>query len=376
VKLKSYFARNVTAALEMARLELGPEAMLVQSRKAPPEARHLGECEVVMALAPPDAAAGPSSDPAAETQSRQPAPGNYARLSAEMAGMRVQMERMAASMSRLHALLAARNLPHPGLAEIFSSLIQSEVDAELAHDILNRLRAAGEEGKPLRDALAAEIASRVTCDAKLGGRGKRPRIVALVGPCGCGKTTTLVKLAVQYGLSARRPTQLLSMDTCRIAAADQLRSYAAILGVGFQALETPRALAQAIEEHRQKDLILIDTPGHELNDLADAADLARFFDTRRDIDTHLVLTASMKSADLSRVVDRFEVFRPQKLLFAKLDETEAFGPILNQAARTGKPVSFLSAGQRIPEDLEPATKDRIVDLVLGRGSRRVAAATA
>jgi flagellar biosynthesis protein FlhF len=153
-----------------------------------------------------------------------------------------------------------------------------------------------------------------------------------------------------------------------------LRSYASILGVGFQALETPCALAQAIEEHRNKDLILIDTPGHGPHDMDSAMDLARFLAGRRDIESHLVLTASMRSADLSRVVDRFEIFRPQKLLFTKLDETEAFGPILNEAARTGKPVSFLTAGQQIPEDLEPATKERILNLVLERGVRREVAA--
>jgi flagellar biosynthesis protein FlhF len=131
-----------------------------------------------------------------------------------------------------------------------------------------------------------------------------------------------------------------------------------------------------LEEHSRKDLILIDTPGHGFNDLAEAADLARYLAGRPDIETHLVLSASMKSADLTRVVDRFEIFRPQRLLFTKLDETETFGPILNEAARSGKPVSFLTAGQRVPEDLEPATQERIVNLILARGARLAAAAAA
>lgn len=370
MRLKSYFAKNVQTALEMARLELGPEAMLVHSKKSPPEARHLGECEVVMALAPGDIA------PAAPTPTAPPSPEACPRILAEMAEIRKQMERMAAAVSRSNVQSLAGGLSQPDLARIFSSLIESEVDAELAHDMLNRLRASNAGGDALHLLLAAEVASRVRCDAQLGRGRQEPRIVALVGPCGCGKTTTLVKLAVHSGLTARRPAQLISMDTCRIAAADQLRSYAAILGVGFQALETPGALAQAIEEHRNKGLILIDTPGCGPNEMADAADLARFLGSRPDIDTHLVLSASTRSADLSRVVDRFEIFRPQKLLFTRLDETEAFGPILNEAARTAKPVSFLTAGQRIPEDLEPATTERIVNLVLERGVRRAAAVAA
>jgi flagellar biosynthesis protein FlhF len=197
------------------------------------------------------------------------------------------------------------------------------------------------------------------------GRGEaKPNIVALVGPPGCGKTTTLVKLAVNYGLASRRPVLLLSMDTYRVAAADQLRSYAAILGVGFHVLETVAALAQTIEENRGKELIFIDTPGFAFGDLDASADVAQFLASRQDIDTQLVLPSSMKGPDLTRIVDAFEIFRPQRLLFTKTDETNSFGPIVNESNRTGKPVSFLATGQRIPEDLETASAARLVDIIL------------
>jgi flagellar biosynthesis protein FlhF len=165
------------------------------------------------------------------------------------------------------------------------------------------------------------------------------------------------------------------MDTYRVAAAGQLRSYAAILGVGFQVLEAVAALAQEIEEHRGKDLILIDTPGFGFGDMDHAGAPACFLAGRSDVDAQLVLPSSMKSADLIRVVDSFEVFRPQRLLFTGLDETGSFGPILNEAARTGKPLSFFGTGQRIPEDLETACRSRISGLVLtGHRSRALSAA--
>jgi flagellar biosynthesis protein FlhF len=150
-----------------------------------------------------------------------------------------------------------------------------------------------------------------------------------------------------------------------VAAAEQLRAYAAILGVGFQLLETVRALSQTLEENSGKDLILIDTPGYGFADLDLGTDLARFLTSRRDIDTQLVLSSSMKTADLTRVIDGYEIFRPRRLLFSKLDETTAAGPILNEAVRTGKPLSFFAAGQRIPEDLEEASPGRLIDLLLG-----------
>jgi len=183
-----------------------------------------------------------------------------------------------------------------------------------------------------------------------------------------------VKLAVNYGLAARRPVLLLSMDTQRVAAADQLRSYTAILGVGFQLLETVSSLAQTIEENRGKELIFIDTPGLAYGDLEDSASLCHFLATRGDIDTHLVLPASMKANDLSRMVDAFEIVRPQHLLFTKLDETGSYGSILSEAARCGKPLSFFTNGQRIPEDLEAASSDRLLDLVCRSGAGRALSA--
>jgi flagellar biosynthesis protein FlhF len=98
--------------------------------------------------------------------------------------------------------------------------------------------------------------------------------------------------------------------------------------------------------------------------------LAHFLTTRPGVDTQLVLSASMKSADLSRVVESFEIFRPNRLLFTRLDETATFGSIFNEAARTGKPLSFFSNGQRIPEDLEAATRGRLSELILTASSGR------
>jgi flagellar biosynthesis protein FlhF len=353
--LKSFFGAGIKAALDQARMEMGPEAMLVSSRPAPPEARHLGDYEVVVATDRPALA----SHPPQRVERSEP-------LASGMAQLEKKLDQVAAAISRA-ALGDAARAGATEIPEACAALVRNEVEPELVGEIVVRLRALGPELSAAELALAmrAEVAGRLKVDATLGRPEGRPRIVALTGPCASGKTTTLVKLAVRYGLGMHRPVHILSMDSYRVAASEQLRSYAAILGIGFQALETSAALAQALEEHSNKDLVLIDTPGYGPRDIDDAQDLARFLASRQDIDTHLVLTASMRSADLSRVVDRFEVFRPAKLLFAKLDETGTFGPILNQVVRTGKPVSFLAAGQQIPEDLEPASAERVVDLLTG-----------
>jgi len=385
MKIKSYYSRTVEDAMAAARQEMGPDAMLVNSRKAPPETRHLGEYEVVFGVV--GAAGGPAEaslklpgEPGEPFPVSPPPLGD--RLSMEVADLKKELEGMRRAITRTAYSPSQWIGVSTDISDAYAALTAAEVSAELAREIvqsagdsLNERAAQRADGPAFERALKDEISKRFTVEATLGRGPAQPRIAALVGPPGSGKTTTLVKLAVNYGLAARRPVLLLSMDTYRVAAADQLRSYAAILGVGFQLLETVSSLAQAIEENRGKELIFIDTPGLAYGDLADSESLAHFLATRGDIDTHLVLPASMKAADLSRMVDAFEILRPQHLLFTKLDETGSYGPIFGEAARSGKPLSFFTAGQRIPEDLEAASSERVLDLVLhGFGGRARSAA--
>jgi flagellar biosynthesis protein FlhF len=385
MKIKSYFSRTVEDAIAQARGELGPEAMLVNSHKALPEARHLGEYEVVFATEAPGGA-GNEGEPIMAASDHH---ASADRLSTDVAELKKELEKMRRVLTRSAYAPPQAQGAAPGVAEAYASLTAAEVSPELAREIVQaaeqrlaptRFSLAGAQPKrpvdsaAFQQALTEELESRFTAQATLGRTPATPRIVALIGPAGAGKTTTLVKLAVNYGLAARRPVLLLSADTYRVAAADQLRSYAAILGVGFQVVETVSAMAQTITENGGKELIFIDTPGLGAGDFDDSGPLARFLSTRSDIDTHLVLSASMKSADLSRMVDAFEPFAAQRLLFTKLDETSSFGPILNEAARTGKPLSFFSNGQRIPEDLEAASRGRLTELILTSQSARARSA--
>ena len=386
MKIKSYYAHTVEDAMALARQEMGEDAMLVNSRKAPIESRHLGDYEVVFADLGP---AGPSEAfLPAPGEPHAPAAPQPDRLSAEVAELKRELESMRRTITRTACAPSQWVGVSQDVSDVYAALTAAEVAPELAREVVqsagervngNQLapgRAARRiDGDAFREAVVQELAGRFTADPTLGRGPGTPRIVAFAGPTGAGKTTTLVKLAVNYGLAARRPILLLSMDTYRVAAADQLRSYAAILGVGFQILETVASLAQTIEENRGKELIFIDTPGMGYGDLADSSSLAHFLSTRPDIDTHLVLSASTKPADLTHMVDAFSVLKPHRLLFTKLDETSSFGPILSEAARTGLPLSFFTHGQRIPEDIEAAGRERVLDLILnGRGGRARSAA--
>lgn len=361
MRIKSFYAGTVEEALALARRDFGPDAMLVQSRKAPVEARHLGQYEVVCAtLSEGEASAEP---PAAGTT-----PPPDSRLALELSELRRKLDAMVKTISRSAWSGTQRMNAHPALSEFQSRLLAADLDGELVNEILSALQQPSAASSGSNDAmehlLLAEIEKRIPVDPTLSASaGSEPSITALVGPSGAGKTVTLAKLAVVRGLAVRRPVVFLSIDDYRVGGAEQLRSYAMILGAKFQALDTIPALAQALEEPQGKALILIDTPGYGPRDIDRAAGLARFLSTRSDISTHLVLTASMKSADLSQVIERYAIFRPGRLLFTRLDETDTFGTAVSAAIRHGKPLSFLGTGQEIPDDLEPATRERVMSLL-------------
>jgi len=378
MRMKSYFVASVEAAMEQAREELGPEALLVNSRKAPPEAQGLGEYEVVFALVPEKA-----GQPATAQLRCEPAEDPVMR---ELARLRKQVEEMGSALTGLNAHAAAWSVPAPEFGETFSRLVEHDFSIDVARKIVKLAHARLEadpatwsrqsvfDAASIAGAVRTELEALVSLDGTLATSDQPARVVALVGPPGCGKTSTLVKLAVRYGLASRRPVHLISADTHRVSGAEQLRTYAAIIGAGFDAVETTRNLQQTIAAHREKGLILVDTQGYAADDMEDATELARFFSRHPDIEVHVVAPASMRAADLSSVLDRFAIFSPAKLIFTRLDETRCYGAIVSESVRTGKPLSFLATGQQIPDDLEPATAGRLIEGLLERPRRRALSA--
>jgi flagellar biosynthesis protein FlhF len=257
----------------------------------------------------------------------------------------------------------------PLLERMGEVLARNGIEANLAREILAALEPAvdaGADRNALRRSLFAQVRSYWKTDSSLGKPAAKRKLVALVGPAGSGKTTTVAKLAFRHG--RKRPLRLLSMDQLRVGAVEPLHAYAGLMGVGLRIVDDLPAAAAALDPATDDspsaaELVLIDTPGYGRREWDRARQLAELLLARGDVDVHLVLDARNRLDELRRSAELFALFQPAKLLFTRLDECGAIGAVLSEAARSGLPLSFVGVGQRVPEDLVPAGEPVLLRLL-------------
>ncbi|HLL23805.1 MAG TPA: hypothetical protein VK427_16820, partial [Kofleriaceae bacterium] len=186
------------------------------------------------------------------------------------------------------------------------------------------------------------------------------RRVVFVGPTGVGKTTTIAKLAARAALIEQRSVQLVTLDNYRVGGIDQIRAFAELIGVPMHTAEHTADLADILVD--ENELVLIDTAGHSPRDAGAIGDLARQLADIGGLEVHLCVPATSSPAVLDDLATRYAPLRPTRLLFTKLDEVECTPELTAAPARLGLPVTWVTTGQRVPEDLEEPTLSRLVEL--------------
>ncbi len=285
-----------------------------------------------------------------------------------------ELDLMKALLSRIQrqGMPATQIQLPPSLLELYGGLVANDVDPMIALRLCEYTqRALTEEGDaeivdPERARLFMRrvIANFIPVASPIQIEPGKLRVAALVGPTGVGKTTTIAKLAAYAKLELKQKVALLTLDTFRLGAVDQLQQYAQILQVPMHVALTVEDLRSALRFYQDRTLVLIDTPGHNPKDTEVLDQLRHFLEELPDVETHLVLSATTKPKDLSDIALRFEPLKPSRLIFTKLDETSTYGPILSTLVRVKRPLSYLGTGQEVPQDLELATSRRVADLIL------------
>lgn len=248
------------------------------------------------------------------------------------------------------------------------ALRYQELREDVMQDIIRKVPPAtmmlGKDSPEAVKALGDYLHSVLKTGDGIGLKDGRPKIVALIGTTGVGKTTTIAKIAAKFVLERGISVALVTADTYRISAVDQLRTYSDIIGLPLEIVYSPAELKPALRKHRGKKLILIDTAGRSQNNDYQMEELQEFLAAEPSIEKHLVLSATTKERDAEAILERFAACRPDRILLTKTDETENVGFIVNLLFDRRLALSYLTTGQSVPDDIEPAKPEALARLML------------
>jgi len=253
---------------------------------------------------------------------------------------------------------------------ISQTLIDNEVDEDYVDEIVEEAKSRLKSNTPM-DTVLSHIYQRLILrfgEPKIiEPAQKNPKVIFFVGTTGVGKTTTIAKIASKLFVAGNK-VALFTSDTYRIAAAEQLRSYANIMSVPFRIIYTIDDFEEGLETFKDYDYILIDTVGHSHKNQELKADMKKFIDyskEKTETEVYLVLAASTKMKDLIHIADSYKEISDYRLIFTKLDETYSFGTIFNLRLHTNAPLSYVTYGQNVPEDIDTFKPQQIVKKLLG-----------
>lgn len=371
MKIRRYVAASLAEAKEQIKKDMGENAVILSSRQTKRRGilGWLGKqlVEVTAAVDESDegameaAATGPA--PAAGTGERVP----WDLFQQDLAETKRLMQNLTRKLGESKAI---EQFPAQ-VATVVEHLRKVEVEEQLVHDLAEKLmegmtaREMEDSSRVWRRAEAVLLSLMDRYVRKPLPKQSGPQVVCLVGPTGVGKTTTIAKLAAQAVLVAKKKVALVTFDTYRIAAVDQLKTYGEILGVPVEIAFTPAEIKQVLERLKGYDTVFVDTVGRSQQNAMQLSEIKAFTDAVQADEVYLVQSATSRYDVMVEVTKSYLQAKPTALLFTKLDETRVFGPLFNLLLETGIPVSFLTNGQNVPDDIITPRPEDVVRLLLG-----------
>lgn len=381
MQIKRYEARNMTTALGMIKDELGPDAVILSARsirkgKGFFRSMKYAGVEVSAAI---DNHRFPLKN--SKFTNKKSVHANWEKVGIKN-NFRTEKNALNPSQDTRTNLSSdgtrhsAGNQENSGrrqkaLSSLYQKILAQEVDRKIASEIIEgigRLPVSLENlaEKDLEYYLGTVLAELgVLVDKNVFAAGK-PRIAAFVGSSGVGKTSTIAKVAVLQSRRNQKKVGLITLDNYGIAAREQLKLYANIIETPLEYPVNIGELKKSIKKFKDKDIIIVDTPGINFQNQTLIQELEGYFSKLSDLQIHLVLSATTKEKDLFATTDAFKKLNINRLLFTKIDESITYGNMINLLIGTNIPLSFLCNGQCVPDDVDPGTTEKLVKLLLNQ----------
>jgi flagellar biosynthesis protein FlhF len=355
---------------EMVEITAGGGINGPRSRRLAPRAPKFVEANAPQPMTSRPALAAPVEQPASNGRALIETPATSNAMMVGLSGDMAKLTDMVSQLARQVNQKASPQIPEE-LFEEYMLLVNNQVERELAEEVIKEVHRTLRpdhlsQKQFVREKIAEQLERRLPTTGPIQrSKSFGPHVVALIGPTGVGKTTTIAKLAAKLKLDEKRKVGLITIDTYRIAAIDQLRKYADIIGSPLRVVMNPEELRDAVQAMSDCDFVLIDTAGRSPKDTLKLNELKTFLEAASPEEVHLVLstTASRECAELA--IERFADVRVDKIIFTKLDEANAVGNVLNIVRAVKKPLSYVTTGQDVPADIEVAKGRRVAQLILG-----------
>ena len=352
MRIKKFTANNYSTALTEVKKELGEDALILSTRSIKPPTIMAGQKEATRV------------EITAAVEYIGPVTASSVKFSDENEKGDVELKSLIFNLLSQSGQAQSLGLQSHQF-DTYSRMVENGLDEKLAAKILQKtLEHNSQENidcgkEPVMNLMKKVVPCKGEIDLKADG----PKIVAFVGPTGVGKTTTIAKIAAEYALRRGQKLVLVSLDTYRLGAIDQLRVYGEIMEVPFEVASGKEDLRRIVDSHSDKDLILIDTTGRSHQDKDYSGELKEIFDDVGEVEIHLVLSVTAQEKLFAATYRQFSSIGVDRVLFTKLDEGLSFGSLFNFSVRNRLPISYFTSGQRVPEDLEVARPDRVISLI-------------
>jgi flagellar biosynthesis protein FlhF len=360
MRIKKILAKNYSEALAQVKNELGEDALIISTRSLEPDPRsdgteNAGRVEITAAFEPQEKDENVRGEGAVGNPQSLRFHEDDLDLKALIFSLLTRTERAQSLGLKSHQLVAYSQMVDSGLSERLAAKIIEKASVD---------DSAEKPGPQSESQIIRNLMKRaLLCNGEIKLDGKKTKKVVFVGPTGAGKTTTIAKLAADFAFRQKKKVAMATLDTYRMGALDQLRIYGDIMRIPVETAHNRDELQAIVKKHADKDLLLIDTAGKSPKEKDYSNQLQGILKDLGDVETQLVLSVTAQEKIFLESVKQFSQLGIDRVLFTKMDEGMSFGALFNFSLRTRIPFSYFTMGQRVPEDIEVANREKVIKLI-------------